>query len=84
MKLDLGSLDSIRDFSAEFRKKFKELNILINNAGVFCPLKKQLKTSDGFELNFGINHLGHFLLTNLLLDHLKKGAPSRWANAYCH
>lgn len=51
------------------------LNILICNAGVMaCP---KMYTSDGFEMQIGVNHLGHFLLTNLLLDLLKAGSPSR-------
>jgi NAD(P)-dependent dehydrogenase (short-subunit alcohol dehydrogenase family) len=80
MKLDLGSLESVREFAKEFNNKFSELNILINNAGVYCDLKKQMKTSDGLEVNFGVNHLGHFLLTNLLLEKIKKAAPSRYNN----
>ncbi|CAG9808987.1 unnamed protein product [Chironomus riparius] len=74
LKLDLSSLDSVRNFCKKFRKHEKKLHILINNAGVLSPLRR---TSDGFEMNFGVNHLGHFLLTNLLLDSLKAGAPSR-------
>jgi len=77
MKLDLGSLQSIRSFAEEVKKNYDRIHILINNAGVFCPLKKALKTAEGFEFNFGVNHLGHFLLTNLLLDEIKKAAPSR-------
>ncbi|XP_021953384.1 retinol dehydrogenase 11 isoform X2 [Folsomia candida] len=77
MYLDLSSLDSIRNFSEEFQKKFDHINILINNAGVYCPLKRRMKTKDGFEFNFGVNHLGHFLLTNLLLETVKRGSPSR-------
>lgn len=77
MQLDLGSLQSIREFADNFKKKFDQIHILVNNAGVSAPLKKRLKTQDGFEFNMGVNHLGHFLLTNLLLDRVKKASPSR-------
>jgi NAD(P)-dependent dehydrogenase (short-subunit alcohol dehydrogenase family) len=80
MLLDLSSLTSIREFVTEFKKRYNRLDILINNAGVYIPYAKHEVTQDGFEINFGVNHLGHFLLTNLLLDHLKKGAPSRVIN----
>nr|XP_002730785.2 PREDICTED: retinol dehydrogenase 14-like [Saccoglossus kowalevskii] len=73
--LDLSSFQSIRDFSSEILKEESRLDVLINNAGIFqCPF---MKTVDGFEMQFGVNHLGHFLLTNLLLDLLKASAPSR-------
>ncbi|BFG05866.1 retinol dehydrogenase 13-like [Drosophila madeirensis] len=73
--LDLSSLDSIREFVAGFKKEQDKLHVLINNAGVMrCP---KTLTKDGFELQLGVNHMGHFLLTNLLLDVLKKSAPSR-------
>lgn len=75
LQLDLASLESVRDFSKKFHEKESKLHILINNAGVMaCP---QSYTKDGFETHFGTNHLGHFLLTNLLLDLLKASAPSR-------
>lgn len=74
MKLDLASLDSIREFSKKFHEVETRLDILVNNAGLLSPLER---TKDGFELNMGVNHLGHFLLTNLLLDLLKTAAPSR-------
>ncbi|XP_014213897.1 retinol dehydrogenase 11-like [Copidosoma floridanum] len=75
MELDLASMTSIRHFAAEVLKNFREIHVLINNAGVYAT--DTALTKDGFELHFGVNHLGHFLLTNLLLDRLKQSAPSR-------
>jgi NAD(P)-dependent dehydrogenase (short-subunit alcohol dehydrogenase family) len=62
-RLDLASLDSVRQFAADWEG---EIDILINNAGIMIP--PYSKTTDGFEMQFGTNHLGHFALTNLLLD----------------
>uniref|UniRef100_A0A8D0HDU8 NADP-retinol dehydrogenase n=1 Tax=Sphenodon punctatus TaxID=8508 RepID=A0A8D0HDU8_SPHPU len=77
-KLDLSDTKSIRAFAENFLKEEEELHILINNAGVMmCPYSK---TADGFEMHFGVNHLGHFLLTFLLLESLKKSAPARIVN----
>ncbi|CAK8684001.1 retinol dehydrogenase 14-like [Clavelina lepadiformis] len=74
-KLDLASLESVREFAQKFNETESRLDILVNNAGVMgCP---QWKTKEGFEMQFGTNHIGHFLLTNLLLDLIKKSAPSR-------
>jgi len=75
LKLDLSDLQSVREFSHDFRKNFNSLSILINNAGVMLPPKRQ--TEDGFEAQFGINYLGHFALTGLLLDLLIKTPDSR-------
>ena len=78
MHLDLSSLDSVRNFTKEFLSKYSKLNILINNAGVMaCPY---MKTKDGFEMQIGTNHFGHFVLTNLLLKALANGAPARVVN----
>jgi NAD(P)-dependent dehydrogenase (short-subunit alcohol dehydrogenase family) len=63
--LDLASLDSVRAFAAAWRG---DIDLLINNAGVMIPPLS--RTADGFELQFGTNHLGHFALTNLLLPHV--------------
>lgn len=72
---DLGSIDSIHRFAEAFKTKHNKLDILINNAGV-VSLKRQ-ETKDGFESMLGVNHLGHFLLTNLLLDELKASPQGR-------
>ena len=74
-KLDLASTASIRKFAANILKTEEQIDILLLNAGVmFTPYGL---TEDGFELQFGVNHLGHFLLTHLLLDRIKESAPSR-------
>ena len=67
-KLDLGSLASVRQAAAELSTDYPRIDLLINNAGVMYPPKQN--TSDGFELQFGTNHLGHFALTGLLLPNL--------------
>jgi NAD(P)-dependent dehydrogenase (short-subunit alcohol dehydrogenase family) len=78
MKCDLSCFDSIREFAAGFRERFDCLHILINNAGIWELGKRE--SADGIELNFAVNHLGPFLLTCLLLDELRRGAPSRIIN----
>jgi NAD(P)-dependent dehydrogenase (short-subunit alcohol dehydrogenase family) len=77
MQLDLGDLSSIRTFVQEFQAKFNKLDILVNNAGALLTDGKMHKTKDGFEYHIGINHLGPFLLTRLLLSSLKKGESSK-------
>jgi len=72
-KLDLARITSIRAFAEDFIDEEERLDILINNAGLGSP--KAETTDDGFEIHMGVNHLGHFLLTNLLLDHLKQSGP---------
>lgn len=74
-RLDLGSLDSVRAAAAEMKARHPAIDLLINNAGVM-HLPRQT-TPDGFELAFGINHLGHFALTGLLLDALRGVRGSR-------
>ncbi len=78
MECDLASFDSIRDFTFEFKKRFNQLHVLINNAGIWEIKRKE--TRDGIEMNFGVNHLAPFLLTNLLINELKAGNPSRVIN----
>ncbi len=74
-ELDLGSLDSVRAAATALRKAYPRIDLLINNAGVMWT-PKQL-TADGFEMQFGTNHLGHFALTGLLLDNLLRVRGSR-------
>lgn len=75
LTLDLADLDSVHAFVKEYEAHYDSLDILINNAGVMVPPYQ--KTKDGFELQFGSNHLGHFALTGLLLPLLKKTPKSR-------
>lgn len=78
MTLDLANLGSIRAFADKFKQKHDALHLLVNNAGVMMPPKS--KTADGFELQFGTNHIGHFALTGLLLDRLVQTQGSRVVN----
>jgi NAD(P)-dependent dehydrogenase (short-subunit alcohol dehydrogenase family) len=70
LKLDLGSFNSVRGFVWQFKKRYSSLDILLNNAGIMAVPQPEL-TVDGFESQIGVNHLGHFLLTKLLLSMLK-------------
>ncbi|GAB2235655.1 hypothetical protein Droror1_Dr00026087 [Drosera rotundifolia] len=74
LQLDLASIKSIKEFADNFNALKLPLNILINNAGImFCPFQL---SKDGIELQFATNHLGHFLLTNLLLENMKNTAKT--------
>ena len=76
--LDLASLASVRQFAEQILEEDIPVDILINNAGIMrCP---HWKTEDGFEMQFGVNHLGHFLLTNLLLERINEAPSGRIVN----
>jgi NAD(P)-dependent dehydrogenase (short-subunit alcohol dehydrogenase family) len=78
MLVDLADLESIHRFAENFKKGFQKLDLLINNAGIMNP--PYTKTKDGFEMQFGTNHLGHFALTGLLIDLIKNTPNSRIVN----
>ncbi|KAJ0410459.1 hypothetical protein P43SY_002791 [Pythium insidiosum] len=75
MQLDVGSVASIRTFCSHIHDRFDHIDVLINNAGVMHP--QHVKTIDGFESHFAVNHLGHFLLTSLLFGLLKQSRDAR-------
>ncbi len=75
LPVDLASFQSVRDLAKAYLARYDRLDVLVNNAGIF-PSKQQF-TEDGWEMQFGVNHLSHFLLTHLLLDVIKASAPSR-------
>ena len=76
--LDLCNLEQVRKSATDLVQRFPEINILVNNAGVMvCPLDR---TVQGFEMQFGTNHMGHFLFTCLLMPSLLKGSPARIVN----
>lgn len=80
--LDLASQASVRAAAAEIKSRLGEsgkIDVLVNNAGIFA-LPKFETTADGVEMQFGVNHLGHFLLTNLLMDRLRGGKGARVVN----
>lgn len=78
MELDVSSLKSVRSFCSNLIEKYKRIDLLVNNAGIMnAPYGK---TEDGFETQFGTNHLGHFLLTLLLLPNIIQSAPARIVN----
>jgi NAD(P)-dependent dehydrogenase (short-subunit alcohol dehydrogenase family) len=77
LPLDLADLSSVRQAAADVLARDEPIHVLINNAGV---AGQRGQTAQGYELAFGINHLGHFLLTNLLLDRIKESGPARIVN----
>lgn len=78
LMLDLASLAAVRDAAAEFLARYERLDVVVNNAGLI--LGERRETVDGYEMTFAVNHLGPFLLTNLLLDRLRASAPARIVN----
>jgi protochlorophyllide reductase len=77
MQIDLGSLESVRNFVRTFRESGKTLDALVCNAAIYMPLLKEpLRSPEGYELSMATNHLGHFLLCNLMLDDLKHASSS--------
>jgi len=76
MELHLNSFSSIREFAAEFQKQHKKVDYLILNAGVMMIKERQV-TKEGIEEQFGVNHVGHFLLTKLLINFVKASEPAR-------
>ena len=81
--LDLSSMESVRKFCKQMLASEKKLHVIINNAGMLAP-SRLTRTVDGHELTFATNHLGHFLMTNLLMPLLKKSAPARIVNVSTH
>ena len=76
VQLDMADLNSVEQFTNKFKGLFSKLDVLINNAGVMMP-NARLTTKQGFELQFGTNHIGHFVLTNHLLPILENTPNSR-------
>ena len=77
-RLDLSNFASIHDCAELVLSRHSKLHLLVNNAGLM--LSERRETSEGFEMTFGVNHLGHFLLTSLLIDRLIESGPARIVN----
>lgn len=75
LELDLNSLDATRDSAQQFMSRQRPLHLLVNNAGIMIPMER--RTEDGFEAHLGVNHLGHFLFTNLILGSLQAAGRAR-------
>lgn len=83
--IDLANINSVRVFAQQINERGEAIDILVNNAGILPPLQRRT-TTDGFELKFGINVLGHFALTGLLMPCLRKSASARvvWVSSLVH
>src|SRR5581483_7315643 len=78
LELDLADLTSVRSFAKDASERLSRIDVLCNNAGVMTiPYRKYSQTRDGFEMHFGINHLGHFALTGLLFEKIVASTPAR-------
>lgn len=78
LELDLADLASVRSFAKDASERLSRIDVLCNNAGVMTiPYRKYSQTRDGFEMHFGINHLGHFALTGLLFEKIVASTPAR-------
>lgn len=75
---DFASLRSVRALAEEYTRRYRQLHVLVNNAGLYLPTR--FETEDGYEMTLGVNHLAPFLLTNLLLDTVIASAPTRIIN----
>lgn len=71
LELDLSQLASVRAFASQVKQKYKQIDAVVCNAGVWVPMEQEKKTPDGLEVHFGVNHLAHFELTRSLKDHLQ-------------
>jgi NAD(P)-dependent dehydrogenase (short-subunit alcohol dehydrogenase family) len=78
MLADLSSMQQVRDLAAQFKREHDRLHVLVNNAGAIFMMRR--RSADGLEMTFALNHLGYFLLTNLLLDVITASAPARIVN----
>ena len=72
LQLDLACQENIRNFSQNLLEKYPNIDCLVCNAGVWHPMNQEMKTEDNLEIHVGVNHLGHFLLTNLLIGNVKR------------
>ena len=72
LQLDLANLENVRNFSQTLKEKYSSIDCLVCNAGVWFPMDQKTQMEDGLEVNVGVNHLGHFLLTNLLIGKVQR------------